>query len=70
METQAIFTTAESFHDGQLLPMDRLAVCPSFDEDVAGLIRQIPMGMASEVARWAAWRALGHDVTPPRDFEP
>lgn len=67
--TQNIEVTQTEFHDGQLLPMDSIAVCPASDEDVAELIRQIPVCMAGEVARWAAWRALGYDTTPSAEFE-
>ena len=65
--TQNIEVTQTEFHDGQLLPMDSIAVCPASDEDVAQLIRLIPISMAAEVARWAAWRALGYDATPASD---
>lgn len=68
MKVDPIANAHDSFHDGLVLPMDSIAVCPASDYDVAELIRLIPVGMASEVARWAAWRALGHDATPPAEF--
>lgn len=53
---------------GERVPHGSIVVNPSVDADVAELIRQIPVDMATEVARWAAWRALGYDATPPADF--
>lgn len=56
------------FHDGELLPMDAIAVCPCLEEDLANLVSHVPMNMAGELARLAAWRAMGMEAPPPADF--
>lgn len=50
--------------DGELLPMDAIAVRPYVEEDLAALVAQVPVNLAGELARMAAWRALGM-VSPP-----
>lgn len=55
-------------HDGELLPMDAMAVRPYFEEDLAALVAQVPVCMAGELARMAAWRALGQIAPPASDF--
>lgn len=62
------FDSVDIDFTNERVPHGSIVVNPSVDTDVAELIRQIPLAMASEVARWAAWRALGYDATPPADF--
>jgi len=56
------------FHDGTLLPMDSIAVCPVSIEDLAELVANVPVDLAGELARMAAWRALGLQAPPSADF--
>lgn len=58
---------AES-HDGELLPMDALSVRPFFEEDLVRLVAHVPVSLAGELARLAAWRAMGMDAPPSWDF--
>jgi len=67
--TQNIEVTQTEFHDGQLLPMDSIAVCPVSVEDLAELVANVPVDLAGELARMAAWRALGRNAPPPTNFE-
>lgn len=46
------------YHDGQLLPMDSIAVCPVSAEDLTELVANVPVDLAGELARMAAWHAL------------
>lgn len=55
---------AVDMFDGELLPMDAIAVRPYVEEDLAALVAQVPVNLAGELARMAAWRALGM-VSPP-----
>lgn len=48
-------------HDGTLLPMNAIAVNPLCLEDLGDLVREVPEDLAAELARMAAWRALGMD---------
>lgn len=66
---QNIEVTQTEFHDGQLLPMDSIAVCPVSVEDLAELVANVPVDLAGELARMAAWRALGQDAPPPPEFD-
>lgn len=68
MRTNADVIQTE-FHDGQLLPMDSIAVCPVSVEDLAELVANVPVDLAAELARLAAWRALGRDAPPPSEFQ-
>jgi hypothetical protein len=54
--------------DGTLLPMDAIAVRPYWEEDLAALVAQVPICLAGELARMAAWRALGMDGPSPKSF--
>ena len=67
--TQHYEATQTDFHDGQLLPMDSIAVCPVSVEDLAELVAAVPVDLAGELARMAAWRALGMDAPPIAGFE-
>lgn len=67
--TQNAEVTQTEFHDGQLLPMDSIAVCPVSIEDLAELVAAVPVDLAGELARLAAWRALGRDAPPPSEFQ-
>jgi len=60
---------AAEFHDGELLPMDAIAVCPTSIEDLADLVAQLPRDLANELARMAAWRALGMEAPPTEHFD-
>lgn len=55
--------------DGTLLPLGAIAVFPSCKEDLAELVSQVPVTMAGELARMAAWRALGLEGSPTVHFE-
>lgn len=57
------------YHDGQLLPMDSIAVCPVSVEDLAELVANVPVDLAGELARMAAWRALGQKAPTPSEFD-
>ncbi len=59
-----IETADFEFHDGKLLPMDSIAVCPVSIEDLAELVTNVPIDLAGELARMAAWRALGYSLVP------
>ena len=59
---------AAEYHDGELLPMDAIAVCPTSIEDLEELVAQLPRDIANELARMAAWRALGLAAPPPANF--
>lgn len=50
------------YHDGRLLPMDSIAVCPVSIEDLTELVANVPVDLAGELARMAAWRAWGIDA--------
>lgn len=50
--------------DGTLLPLGAIAVFPCCEEDLAELVSQVPINMAGELARVAAWRALGMEAPP------
>jgi hypothetical protein len=52
------------------LPLEAMAVCPFSEEDLAALVEQVPVCMAGELARMAAWRALGMTAPMPAGFEP
>lgn len=54
--------------DGTLLPLGAIAVFPCCEEDLAELVSQVPASMAGELARMAAWRALGIEAPPPPGF--
>ena len=54
--------------DGTLLPLGAIAVFPCCEEDLAELVAQVPIGLAGELARMAAWRALGMKAPPPVGF--
>ena len=56
------------FHDGELLPMDAIAVRPFLEDDLANLVANVPVRLAGELARLAAWRAMGMQAPPPADF--
>lgn len=56
-------------HDGRLLPMEAIAVIPICFEDLAELVASVPRDLASELARMAAWRAVGMEAPPPQDFD-
>lgn len=60
---------ANDYHDGALLPMEAVAVCPVSIDDLAELVAQVPRDMAGELARMAAWRAVGFNGVPPTQFE-
>lgn len=45
--------------DGTLLPIDAMAIRPFDEVDLAELVAQVPVCLAGELARMAAWRALG-----------
>lgn len=60
---------AEIETDGTLLPIGAMAVFPFSEEDLAALVAQVPVHMAGELARMAAWRALGMDAPVPVEFE-
>lgn len=49
-------------------PTDAIAVIPSHMPDLAELVNQVPVDMASELARLAAWRALGMAAPPSTSF--
>lgn len=49
------------YHDGALLPMNAIAVNPLCLEDLGDLVRAVPEDLAAELARMAAWRAMGMD---------
>lgn len=51
--------------DGTLLPLGAIAVFPCCEEDLASLVSQVPISMAGEFARMAAWRALEMDALRP-----
>lgn len=57
------------YHDGRLLPMDAIAVCPISIEDLAELVSQVPRDLAAELARMAAWRAMGMTAPAPAEFD-
>jgi|GEM_PF-4852744 len=67
-DINAVTIGAAEFHDGELLPMDAIAVCPTSLEDLAELVAQLPRDLASELARMAAWRALGMEAPPTATF--
>ena len=58
-------TAAADYHDGELLPMDAIAVRPCCEEDLATLVASVPVSLAGELARLAAWRAMGMQAPPP-----
>jgi hypothetical protein len=55
--------------DGTPLPLGAIAVFPCCQEDLAHLVSQVPISMAGELARMAAWRALGMGAPPPKSFK-
>lgn len=55
--------------DGTLLPMGAIAVFPCCEEGLVELVAQVPICMAGELARMAAWRALGMEAPPPPEFD-
>lgn len=55
--------------DGTLLPMGAIAVFPCCEEDLAELVAQVPVCLAGELARMAAWRALGAKTPVPDAFK-
>jgi hypothetical protein len=55
-------------YDGTLLPLDALAINPCCEEDLANLVAHVPICMSGELARMAAWRALGMKLMPPQGF--
>lgn len=59
---------AVEMFDGELLPIDAMAVRPYWEEDLAALVAQVPVSLAGELARMAAWRAMGMEAPPPGDF--
>lgn len=54
--------------DGQLLPLDAMAVRPFSEQDLSELVAQVPRNLAAELARMAAWRALGMSTEMPAKF--
>lgn len=50
------------------VPLDSMVVCPFSEEDLAALVAQVPVCLAAELARLAAWRALGYECVPPENF--
>ncbi len=46
-----------------------VAVIPDHAPDLAALVNMVPPGMAGELARMAAWRALGRKAPPPPGFD-
>ena len=55
--------------DGTLLPLGAIAVFPCCEEDLVEFVSQVPICLADELARMAAWRALGMEAPPPRSFK-
>lgn len=55
--------------DGTPLPLGAIAVFPCCEEDLAELVSQVPISMAGELARMAAWRALGMEAPPLKSFK-
>lgn len=55
--------------DGTLLPIDAMAVRPYLEEDLAELVAQVPVCLAMELARMAAWRAMGMALPPETNFK-
>jgi len=50
-------------------PLDAVAVIPTHAPDLAALVRRVPRELAGELARLAAWRAIGGDGAPPARFD-
>lgn len=49
--------------------LDALAVIPWHMPDLEVLVRHVPRELAGELARLAAWRAVGGNGAPPRSFD-
>ncbi len=41
---------------------------PDYAPDLVAFVNMVPQNMAGELARLAAWRALGMQAPPPADF--
>jgi hypothetical protein len=50
-------------------PLEAVAVIPGHAPDLVALVNMVPPAIAGELARLAAWRALGIEAPPPRDFD-
>lgn len=62
-ETLAIYDR----HTGEKL--NAVAVIPDYPVDLVALANMVPPQMAGELARIAAWRALGKKAPPPPHFD-
>jgi len=56
-------------YDGELLPIDAIAVRPYWEEDLAKLVAHVPVCLALELARMAAWRSLRLAGPMPTSFK-
>lgn len=50
-------------------PLDVVAIIPSHAPDLEALVKMVPQALAGELARLAAWRALGFEASPPEGFD-
>ncbi len=49
--------------------LEAVAVVPTHAPDLAALVQRVPRELAGELARLAAWRAVGGDGAPPARFD-
>jgi hypothetical protein len=50
-------------------PAEAIAVIPHYMPDLEAFVMRVPVEIAGELARMAAWRSLGQAAPAPRDFQ-